>query len=166
MFEGKVEALKKRVSRKRSAEEAFTQRKSRSDEQKAAAQKTTNDIDFSSSDVATNSSRCFEDVPESSTSRISVKPLFVTLEGPRKIAFTPQVVAAADRHKHSSNALNNIVRSVIKDSGDDVNDFVRSISTTLRTRKTAHNQQFQNIKSHFASTSKGQFFQHTGTKNC
>ena len=70
------------------------------------------DIDFCSSDVASNSSKCFKDVLES----ISVKPSFVTLEVPQKITSTPQVVAAADRHKLSSNALNDIVCSVITDS--------------------------------------------------
>ena len=77
-------------------EEAFTQRKPRSDEQKAAALKTTDDVEFSSSDVASNSSRCSEDVLESSTSRISVKPSFVALASASKIAFMIQVIAEVD----------------------------------------------------------------------
>ena len=57
-FGGKDEALEKRISRK-SAEEAFTQRKSGSDKQKAAALKATDDEDFSSSTkFFTTSRRC------------------------------------------------------------------------------------------------------------
>ena len=74
------------------------------------------------------------DVPESSTSHISVKLLFITLEVPRKITSMPQVVAAAVRHKLSSNALNDIVFSVIQESEGDVNNFVLNTSTTLRAR--------------------------------
>jgi len=72
----------------------------------------------------------------------------------------PQVVAAADRHKLSSNALNDVVSSVIKESGGDVNDFVLSTSTTLRARKSVRNQQFQHIKSQYAAILKNQFFFH------
>ena len=50
----------------------------------------------------------------------------ILLHMPRNIASTSQVVMTADRHKISSNALNGIIASIIRESQGCVEDFVLS----------------------------------------
>jgi len=59
----------------------------------------------------------------------------ILLHVPRNIASTSQVVMTADRHKISSNALNDIIASIIRESQGCVEDFVLSQMSTLRGRK-------------------------------
>ena len=47
---------------------------------------------------------------------------------------------------------------MIKDSEGDVNDFILSTSTTLRSRKVARSKEFQLIQSKFATSLRDQFF--------
>ena len=158
-FGGKDRVLEKRISRKRSAEESFLLRKSNSDKEKAFAVEVTEAADLGSSDVTINSSESSmsgDDVVKCDT--FSAKKSFVTLNVPKKITSLPQVVAAADRHKLSSNALNDVLSALIKDSGGDVNDFILSTSTTLRFRKVARSKEFQLIQSKFATSLRDQFF--------
>ena len=62
---------------------------------------------------------------------------FVKLYVPKRIATTSQVVSAADRHRISSNALNDVLAAIIRESNGDVNEFVLSKASTLRGRKQA-----------------------------
>ena len=80
------------------------------------------------------------------------------LDVPKGIAAVSQIVAAADRHRISSNALNYILAAVIRESDGDVNDFILSKASTLRGRKEVHELQFNKIKKNFKSTIIGEFF--------
>ena len=77
---------------------------------------------------------------------------------PWRITSLPQVDTAADRHKLSSNALNDVLTGLIKDSGGDVNDFIISTSTTRRARQTARSNEFEHIKNKFSSDLRDRFF--------
>ena len=59
----------------------------------------------------------------------------ILLHVPRNIASTPQVVMTTDRRKISSNALNDIIASIIRESQGCVEDFVLGQMSTLRGRK-------------------------------
>ena len=104
--------LDRRLFRKRHTEEAFDRRKRKCDEEKERALEAIDSVNISDSDVT---SSCFEseEIPETSASS---KNAFITFNVPRRIASLPQVVAAADRHKLSSNALNDVLTGLIKDS--------------------------------------------------
>ena len=54
----------------------------------------------------------------------------------------------ADRHKISSNALNDIIASIIRESGC-VEDFVLSQMSTLRGRKKLRSLKFESVKENF-----------------
>ena len=67
----------------------------------------------------------------------------------RNIASTSQVVMTADRHKISSNALNDIIASIIRESQGCVKDFVLSQMSTLRGRKKLRSLKFELVKENF-----------------
>ena len=79
---------------------------------------------------------------------------------PRRITSLPQVVAAADRRKLSSNVLNDVLTGLIKDSEDDVNDFIINTITARRARQTARSNEFEQIKNKLSSDLRS-FFLHT-----
>ena len=54
----------------------------------------------------------------------------------------PDVVAAADRHRLSNNALNDALAAVIRGSGGDVNHFILSKASTLRGRQNVLELEF------------------------
>ena len=76
---------------------------------------------------------------------------FVRLNVPKRIAAAFQVVAAADRHRISSNALNDSLAAFIRESDGDVNDFILSKASTLRVRKEVRKLEFNKIKQNFKS---------------
>ena len=82
---------------------------------------------------------------------------FVKLYDPKRIATTCQVVSAADRHRISSNALNDVLAAIIRESNGDVNEFVLSKASTLRGRKQARHSEFENIKKNFKNSTIGEF---------
>ena len=55
----------------------------------------------------------------------------------------------ADRHKISSNALNDIIASIIRESQGCVKDFVLSQMSTLRGRKKLRSLKFESVKENF-----------------
>ena len=55
----------------------------------------------------------------------------------------------ADRHKISSNALNDIIASIIRESQGCVEDFVLSQMSTLRGRKKLRSLKFDSVKENF-----------------
>ena len=132
--------LERRLSRKRHTEEAFDRRKRKCDEEKERAFEAIDSVNISNSDVTSSLFESEEEIPETS---VSSKNAFITLNVPRRITSLPQVVAAADKHKLSSNALNDVLAGLIKDSGCDVNDFIISASTTRRARQTARSNEFE-----------------------
>ena len=73
----------------------------------------------------------------------------ILLHVPRNIASTSQVVMTADRHKISSNALNDIIASIIRESQGCVKDFVLSQMSTLRGRKKLRSLKFESVKENF-----------------
>ena len=83
---------------------------------------------------------------------------FVRFNVPKRIATASQVVAAADRHRISNNALNDILVAFIRESDGDVNDFVLSKASTLRGRKEVRELEFNEIEKNFKSTIIGEFF--------
>ena len=72
----------------------------------------------------------------------------IVLHELRNIASTSQVVMTADRHKISSNALNDIIASIISESQGCVN-FVLSQMSTLRGRKKLCSFKFKSVKENF-----------------
>ena len=70
----------------------------------------------------------------------------ILLHVPRNIASTSQVVMTADRHKISSNALNDIIASIIRESQGCIEDFVLSQMSTLRGRKKLRFLKFESVK--------------------
>ena len=112
-------------------------------------------VNISDSDVTSSLRESEQEIPETSASS---KNIFITLDVPRRITSLPQVVAAADRHKLSSNALNDDLTGLIKDSGGDVNDFIISASTTRRARETARGNEFKHIKNKLLSDLRDRFF--------
>ena len=103
---------------------------------------------------------------DSTESELQLQPIiattsqqdFVGLNVPKRIAAASQVVAAADRHRISSNALNDILAAFIRESDGDVNDFILSKASTLRGRKEVRELEFNKIKQNFKSTIIGEFF--------
>ena len=75
----------------------------------------------------------------------------ILLHVPRNIAPTSQVVMTADRHKISSNALNDIITSIIRESQGCVEDFVLSQMSTLRGRKKLRSLKFELVKENFSA---------------
>ena len=73
----------------------------------------------------------------------------ILLHVPRNIASTSQVVMTADRHKISSNALNDIIASILRESQGCVKDFVLSQMSTLRGRKKLRSLKFASVKENF-----------------
>ena len=73
----------------------------------------------------------------------------ILLHVPRNIASTSQVVMTADRHKISSNALNDIIASIIRESQGCVQDFVLSQMSTLRGRKKLRSLKLESAKENF-----------------
>ena len=55
----------------------------------------------------------------------------------------------ADRHKISSNALNDIIASTIRESQGCVEDFVLSQMSTLRGHKKLRSLKFESVKKNF-----------------
>ena len=131
--------LERRLSRKRHTEEAFDRRKRKCDEEKERALEAIDSVNISDSDVTSSLFESEEEIPETSASS---KNAFITFNVPRRITSLPQIVAAADRHKLSCNALNDVLTGLIKDSRGDVNDFIISASTTRRARQTARSNEF------------------------
>ena len=82
---------------------------------------------------------------------------FVKLYVPKRIATSSQVVSAADRHRISSNAFNDVLAAIIRESNGDVNKFVLSKASTLRGRKQARHSEFENIKKNFKNSTFGEF---------
>ena len=157
-FGCKDEALEKRLLRKRRAEEVELGRKNKSVKEREVLNSVETGLDFlSSSDTdASSSSVSTEDCE--STSNITAKPQSVSLEVPRQITKLPQSIAAADRHKISSNALNDVLAALIRECHGNVNDFVLSTSTTLRSRQVVRSTEFEKIKEDFKNTLKSEFF--------
>ena len=56
---------------------------------------------------------------------------------------------AADQHKISSNAFNDIVASIIRESQGHVKDFVLSKTSTWRERRKLYSKKFNTIKEKF-----------------
>ena len=81
---------------------------------------------------------------------------FVKLHVPKRIATTSQVVSAADRHRISSNALNDVLSAIIRESNGDVNEFVLSKASMLRGRKQARHSEFEYVKN-FKNSTIGEF---------
>ena len=73
----------------------------------------------------------------------------ILLHVPRNIASTSQVAMTADRHKISSNALNDIIASIIRESQGSIEDFVLSQLSTLRGRKKLRSLKFESVKENF-----------------
>ena len=92
------------------------------------------------------------------SSQIQTTLSYVSLKVPRRIAALPQVVAAADRHKLSSNALNDVLASLIRECNGNVQDFILSTSSTLRARQLVRSKQFENIKQDFRKNLQTEFF--------
>ena len=82
---------------------------------------------------------------------------FVKLYVPKRIATTSQVVSAADMHRISSNALNDVLAAIIRESNGDLNEFVLSKASTLRGRKQARHSEFGNIKESFKNSTIREF---------
>ena len=82
----------------------------------------------------------------------------ILLHVPRNIASTSQVVMTADRHKISSNALNDIIASIIRESQGCVEDFVLSQISTLRGRKKLRSLKFESVKEHFLAGLDNHYF--------
>ena len=61
----------------------------------------------------------------------------------------PAVVAEADRHRLSNNALNDVLTTVMRGSGGDVNHFVLSKASTLMGRQNVRDLEVKNIKETF-----------------
>ena len=76
-------------------------------------------------------------------------PNQILLHVPRNIASTSQVVMTADRHKISSNALNDIIASIISECQGCVEDFVLSQMSTFRGRKKLRSLKFESVKENF-----------------
>ena len=147
--------LERRLSRKRLTEEAFDRRKRKCDEEKERALEAIDSVNISDSDVTSSFFESEEEIPKTSASS---KNAFIILNVPRRITSLPQVVAAADRPKLSSNALNDVLTGLIKDSGGNVNDFMISASITRRARQTARSNEFEHIKNKFSSDLRDRFF--------
>ena len=75
----------------------------------------------------------------------------ILLHVPRNIASTSQVVMTADRHKISSNALNDIIASIIRESQGCVKDFVLSQISTVRGRKKLRSLKFESVRENFSA---------------
>ena len=73
----------------------------------------------------------------------------IQLHVPRNIASTSQVVMTADRHKISSNALNDIIASIIRESEGCEEDFVLSQMSTLRGLQKLRSLKFESVKENF-----------------
>ena len=93
---------------------------------------------------------------ETATTSVA-KMKYITLNVPRQISALPQVVEAADRHKLSSNAVNDVLAALIRDCGGDVDDFVLSKSTTLRMRRNVRLSQFESVRRSFKADIQGEF---------
>lgn len=143
-FGAKDSSAHKRFTRKRSAEEEENKRRHKSAKEMAA---TSSMVAFSSSEESMSGTDLADNfvVEENAPSRSK----FVSLNIPRQITGLPHVIQAADRHKVSSNALNDILASLIRDCGGDINDFVVSKATTLRKRRISRSNQFETIKQTF-----------------
>ena len=74
---------------------------------------------------------------------------FVKFYVPKRIATTSQVASAADRHRISSNVLNDVLAAIIRESNGDVNELVLSKESTFRGRKQARHPEFENNKENF-----------------
>ena len=73
----------------------------------------------------------------------------ILLHVPRNIASTSQVVMTAHRHKISSNVLNDIIASIIRESQRCIENFVLSQMSTLRGRKKLRFLKFESVKENF-----------------
>ena len=74
------------------------------------------------------------------------KSEFILLHVPRNIASRSQLVMAADRHKMSSKALNDIIASIIRESKGCVNDFTLSKMSASRGRRKLRVMKFETLK--------------------
>jgi len=139
--------LQRRLLRKRSREAAELQRESRSSKELLLMKEIVSGSleEISSSESDSNQSE-ISDVQFQSQLATTSKPDFVKLYVPKRIATASQVVAAADRHRISSNALNDVLAAVIRESDGDVNDFILSKASTLRGRKQVRQSEFNKIK--------------------
>ena len=82
---------------------------------------------------------------------------FVKLYVPKRITTTSQVVSAADKQRISSNALNDVLDAIIRQSNGDINEFALGKASTLRGRKQARHSEFENIKETFKNSTIGEF---------
>ena len=154
-FGAKDLASIQKSKRKRSAEEAEIHRKEKCLKE---VTETSSQLAFTSSEEGTSSTSGSDDsdiitLTESATTS---KRKYVTLNVPRHVTSLPQVVEAADRHKLSNNAVNDILAALIRDCGCDLNDFVLSKSTTLRMRQVALSSRFDDVKRYFKADVLGQ----------
>ena len=69
----------------------------------------------------------------------------ILLHVPRNIASTSQLVMTADRLKISSNALNDIIASIMRECQGCVEDFVLSQMSTFRGRKKLRSLKFESL---------------------
>ena len=126
--------LQRRILRKRSREDAEQQRASRSSKEmnimKEIVTGPLEDISSSSETDSTESELQLHSIIATTSQQD-----FVRLNVPKRFAAASQVVAAADRDRISSNALNDILAVFNRESDGDVNDFILSKASTLRGRK-------------------------------
>jgi len=162
-FGGKDVKLRKQIKRRISREESAKKRQKTSKTERELLRKV---VDSSSlclssassetSSVTSNASFFdFENRPLSH--RNQPAPDFVELKIPRKIANSPEVVAAIDRHKLSPNAFNDVFAAIVRASGGDLNDFIISSSTTSRAAKSVRKKTFEKVKTDFKTTTKDEF---------
>ena len=76
-------------------------------------------------------------------------PDHILLYVPRNIASTSQVVMATDQRKISSNALNDIIASIIIESRGRSEDFVHSETSTLKGRQKFRCKKVDNAQEKF-----------------
>ena len=149
--------LQRRLLRKRSREAAEQQRATRSSKETNIMKEiVTGPLEGISSSSETDSTE--SELQLHSIIATTSQQDFVRLNDPKRIAAASQVVAAADKHRISSNALNDILAAFIRESDGDVNDFILSEASTLRGRKKVRELEFSKIKKNFKSTIIGEFF--------
>ena len=78
------------------------------------------------------------------------KSEFILLHVPKNIASRSQVGMAADRHKMSNNALNDICASIIRESKRCVNDFTLSRMSTSRGPRKLRVMKFETLKKYIS----------------
>ena len=80
---------------------------------------------------------------------------FIELKVPK--LNSPDIVAAADRHKLFPNAFNNAFAAIVRASGGNVNGLVLSASTSSRAIKKVRTEMFDKVKKDFKALVKDEF---------